>query len=90
MKLIAGRKQKPVAVRLPAELQEAIEAAAARNGRSRNSEIVVRLAQSFGLPEERRADERRQDERRQDERRHGERRTGAVCLKGDCHEEKKP
>lgn len=47
MNLIAGREQKPIGIRLPAELRQKLDEAAARSGRSRNSEILVRLAESF-------------------------------------------
>lgn len=49
MNMVAGAKESPVAVRFPKPLLEAVTAAAKQNGRSRNSEIVVRLADSLGL-----------------------------------------
>ena len=49
MILVAGRKEKPIGVRLPYAVRELLDFEAARNGRSRNSEIVVRLAESLGL-----------------------------------------
>lgn len=51
MNLVASAKQPPVAVRFPQKLLEAVTEAAKKNGRSRNSEIVVRLANSLGLIE---------------------------------------
>lgn len=49
MNLIVGRKQPPIAVRMPEELRKIVEAEAARNGRSRSAEIVFRLAESVGF-----------------------------------------
>lgn len=49
MNVIASRKEKPVGLRLPTDIREALDREAARNGRSRNSEIVVRLVESLGL-----------------------------------------
>ena len=53
MNLIAGRKEKPIGVRLPAAVRRALDESAAQNGRSRNSEIVFRLAGSLGVMPER-------------------------------------
>lgn len=49
MNMVAGAKEPPIAVRLPRPVLDAVTAAAKQNGRSRNSEIVVRLAESLGL-----------------------------------------
>lgn len=49
MSYVAKRSDKSVPVRFPPELIGPLDAAAARNGRSRNSEIIVRLAESLGL-----------------------------------------
>lgn len=51
MSLIAGRNEKPIGVRLPEAVRNALDQSAARNGRSRNSEIVFRLANSLGVIE---------------------------------------
>jgi hypothetical protein len=45
--MVVGREYKPTGVRLPPDLKKALDAEAAKNGRSRNSEIVYRLAQSL-------------------------------------------
>lgn len=51
--MIATAKDKPVQVRFPSRaLLKQIDAAARRNGRSRNSEILCRLAESFSLAKE--------------------------------------
>lgn len=52
MNLTGSRKEKPIGVRLPPGLRERLKAAAAANGRSQNSEIVVRLADSLGIKRE--------------------------------------
>ena len=49
---VATRKDPPVLVRLPKQVLEGITERAKRNGRSRNSEIVVVLAQVLGLREQ--------------------------------------
>lgn len=49
MNYVAKRGDKAVPVRFPKEVIGSLDAAAARNGRSRNSEILVRLAESLGL-----------------------------------------
>lgn len=47
-----ARKQDPaVTVRFPRDVLERATRAAKASGRSRNSEIVIRLAQSLGLKE---------------------------------------
>ena len=46
--MIAKRKDPAVTVRFPREVLDRATRAARANGRSRNSEIVMRLAQSFG------------------------------------------
>lgn len=47
MQLVASRTDPTVLLRLPAELLEQVDRAAARAGRSRNSEILVRLTTSL-------------------------------------------
>lgn len=47
MNVIASRNEKPVGLRLPSYVRERLDEAAKRNGRSRNSEIVVRLVESL-------------------------------------------
>lgn len=49
MNLKAGRGEKPISVRLPEPVKLALDEAAGKSGRSRNSEIVQRLAGSLGL-----------------------------------------
>lgn len=51
MNLIAGRAQKPTGVRIPPELRDRLDEEAKRNGRSRNAEIVVLLAESLNRRE---------------------------------------
>lgn len=48
-RMIAAADDPPLSLRLPADLFADITAAAARAGRSRNSEILVRLRQTFAL-----------------------------------------
>ncbi|MGE0358638.1 MAG: Arc family DNA-binding protein [Burkholderiales bacterium] len=49
--MIASAKDKPVQVRFPdRRLIKRLTAAARQNGRSRNTEILVRLHASFGTP----------------------------------------
>ncbi len=50
MNLKASRSDKPIPVRLPAALRDRLTAAAAAEGRSRNSEIIKRLSDSFQVP----------------------------------------
>lgn len=47
MNLKASRSDKPIPVRLPAVLKEKLTTAAEKEGRSRNSEIIKRLSESF-------------------------------------------
>lgn len=49
MNLVAKANENPVAVRFPKPVLDAVTAAAKASGRSRNTEIVVRLAESLGL-----------------------------------------
>lgn len=51
MDLIAKAKDSATLLRLPKPVFDALNEAAKRNGRSRNSEVVVRLAESLGLKE---------------------------------------
>ncbi len=51
MGAIRRRRQTPTSIRLPAHIQDLIDASAMENQRSRNLEIVLRLAQSLGLKE---------------------------------------
>ena len=46
-RMIAAADDPPLSLRLPTDLFDAVTAAAARSGRSRNSEILFRLRQSF-------------------------------------------
>jgi predicted HicB family RNase H-like nuclease len=48
-KNIAAKDDPALAIRLPSDLLAALTAAAARAGRSRNSEIIMRLRQSLEL-----------------------------------------
>lgn len=47
MQLVASRTDPSVLVRIPADLLEKVDRAAAGAGRSRNSEILVRLTESL-------------------------------------------
>lgn len=47
--MIATRNDPSVLLRCPKNLLEAVDSAAAKGGRSRNTEILVRLSQSLGL-----------------------------------------
>lgn len=47
--MIATKKDRPVTIRFPVDVLAAVRSAAQRNGRSQNSEIVFRLAQSLGV-----------------------------------------
>lgn len=49
MSSVATAKDPATNVRLPREVMDAIDRAARAHGRSRNSEIVVRLRQSLGI-----------------------------------------
>ena len=49
MQKIATRKDPSVLLRVPKPLLKSLDAAAAKNGRSRNTEVIVRLAESLGL-----------------------------------------
>lgn len=49
MKLVASAKENPVVIRFPKTVLDAVTTAARANGRSRNSEIIVRLAASLGF-----------------------------------------
>lgn len=49
MIMVAGAKENPVAIRFPKAVLVAVTEQARANGRSRNSEIIVRLATSLGL-----------------------------------------
>lgn len=49
MRMVAGAKENPVAIRFPKAVLVAVTEQARVNGRSRNSEIIVRLATSLGL-----------------------------------------
>ncbi len=46
--MVVGKEGVSVVVRFPRELLERLTAAARRNGRSRNTEIVMRLTRSVG------------------------------------------
>lgn len=52
MDYVAKRNDKAVPVRFPPEVIERLTDEARRNGRSRNSEIVIRLADSLGIGQE--------------------------------------
>lgn len=43
----AGRAVKPISVRLPDQLREQLDKEAERSGRTRNAEVIFRLAKSF-------------------------------------------
>ena len=45
--LIASRDDPPILLRLPKEVLNKVNRAAAQAGRSRNTEIIYRLAESF-------------------------------------------
>ena len=47
--MIAKRDENPVTIRFPGDVLKRITDEAKTNGRSRNTEIVVRLAESVGL-----------------------------------------
>lgn len=49
MNVVAKANENPVSVRFPAPVLKAVTAAAQKSGRSRNTEIVMRLAHSLGL-----------------------------------------
>jgi hypothetical protein len=49
MPLIATSKDPAVTIRFPKQVLTAVKTAAKTNGRSQNSEIVFRLAESLGL-----------------------------------------
>ncbi len=49
MQTIATRKDPSVLLRVPKPILKSLDAAAAKNGRSRNSEVLVRLSESLGL-----------------------------------------
>lgn len=49
MNVKAKAKENPVVIRFPKAVLDGVTAAARENGRSRNSEVVVRLAESLGL-----------------------------------------
>ena len=49
MDLVASRKDPAVLVRLPGRVLAALDSVAKKNGRSRNSEVIFRLAQSLGI-----------------------------------------
>lgn len=51
MNFIAKANENPCLLRLPKPVLDALNDAARRNGRSRNTEIVIRLAESLGLKE---------------------------------------
>lgn len=47
--MIAKRDENPVTVRFPTDVLKRITESAKENGRSRNTEIVLRLADSVGM-----------------------------------------
>lgn len=47
--MIAQRKDRSVTVRFPPGVVEKLAVEAKKNGRSRNTELVIRLASSLGL-----------------------------------------
>lgn len=47
--VIATRDDPAFRLRLPKPILKQLDAAAAKNGRSRNSEVLVRLAESLGV-----------------------------------------
>ena len=49
MRVIAKRKERPMLIRFVPGVLEKLDKAAAKQGRSRNTEINVRLAESLGL-----------------------------------------
>lgn len=49
MSLIAKANENPVVIRFPRSVLDAVTESARRNGRSRNSEVVMRIAQSLGV-----------------------------------------
>lgn len=46
--MVVGKDGKPITIRFPGELADELAVAAAQNGRSRNTEIVLRLKKSLG------------------------------------------
>lgn len=51
--MIAKRTDKAMTIRFPPGLLERLDVAAAGNGRSRNSEVIVRLVESLGAKDRR-------------------------------------
>lgn len=49
---VASREDPSLRIRLPRKLLQAVTAQARKNGRSRNSEIVVAIARAAGLIQE--------------------------------------
>lgn len=49
MSVIAKANENPVTIRFPRGVLDALTESARRNGRSRNSEAVLRLAESLGV-----------------------------------------
>jgi hypothetical protein len=46
--MVVGKDGKPITIRFPDGLAEELAVAASENGRSRNTEIVLRLKKSLG------------------------------------------
>lgn len=49
MSVIAKANENPVTIRFPRGVLQALTDSARKNGRSRNSEAVIRLAESLGV-----------------------------------------